>query len=106
MAAFCRIGARHVGPQHRSLGLGLGTSATIRAGGRGRGRTRVTVGVGVRVRAAIKDSVGVQSGESLPPGGFGASEVSGASGPHGHLRPLPLATNCWLEALQGVGGGG
>ena len=75
-----------------------------RGRGRGRGRTRLRVGVGVRVRVGFKDSVGVQSGQTFPLGGFGAHGASGAFSAHGLLRAAPLATNCWPEAPQGGGG--
>ena len=72
---------------------------------RPRGRTRLRVGVGVRVTVGFKDSAGVQSGQIFPLGGFGAHGASGAFGSHGLLRAAPLATNCWLEAPLGGGGG-
>ena len=59
--------------------------------------------MGVRVRVGFKDSVGVQSGQKFPLGGFGAHGASGAFGAHGLLRAAPLAINYWPEA---PGGGG
>ena len=62
--------------------------------------------MGVRVRVGFKDSVGVQSGQKFPLGGFGAHGESGAFGAHGLVRAAPLATNCWPEAPRGGGGAG
>ena len=41
----------------------------------------------------------------LPSGAFGAHRAWDAFGGHGLLRAAPLATNCWLEAPLGGGGG-
>ena len=83
---------------------GTGVRAGVR--GWGRVRTRLRVGVGIRVRVGFKDSVGVQNGQKLPSGAFGAREALGAFGAHGLLRPAPLATNCWPEAPWRRGRGG
>ena len=57
--------------------------------------------MGVRVRVGFKGSVGVQSGQQFPSGGFGAYGASGAFGAHGLLRGAP-PTNRWPEAPGGV----
>ena len=82
-------------------------SVLIRVRGRGRGRvrTRLRVGVGVGVKVGFRDSVGVQNGQILTLGAYGAHGPSGAFGAHGLLRVAPLATNCWPKAPRGGGGG-
>ena len=81
-------------------------SILVRARGTGRIRTWRRVGAGVRVRVGFKDSVGVQSGQNFPLGTFSAHGASRAPGADGRLGAAPLATNCWLEAPKGGGGGG
>ena len=61
--------------------------------------------MGVKVRVGFKGSVGVQNGQKLTLGAFGAHGLSGFFGAPRLLRPVPLTTNCWLEAPWGGGGG-
>ena len=60
--------------------------------------------MGVRVRVGFRDNVGVQNGQNLTLGAFGAHGPLGAFGAYGLLRAAPLATNCWPEAPRGGGG--
>ena len=59
------------------------------------------MGVGAEIRVGFRDSVGVQSGQKFPLGGWGAHGASGAVGARGLLRAVPLATNCWRETPRG-----